>query len=334
MRAVVEVKSGSQSGHRFVLRAGQRLRFGRTNEAEAAFPDDEQMSTVHFRISADEKACYLQDLESRNGTLVNEDTVKSVVLRDGDEIVSGRTRFRLRIEGDSPEGVEPLPVVKAKKAGSSVAKQTIERVVAPFMAQQCISGLTVCRGHLEQIPMLALTQMLAVASPLYFVINFPILGKVTADEVERPDYIIDWYEPAVMAEASPVLIAAEQVEDWQPYFDDAWGNDALICLFSKKEQPQLLSHLRSLARSRVHADDRSQGALGFAWPSVLSHLLMSSQGDLTQRITDGIDMVLIEDQDHEELWQLFGDEGLPEFLSQFGMIESPEEVVLNLAAAD
>ena len=322
------------SGHRFVLRGGQRIRFGRTSQAEAAFPDDEQMSTLHFRIATDQNACYLQDLGSRNGTSVNEETVKSVVLRDGDEVVSGRTRFRLRIEGDSPDGVEPLPVFKIKKPSSKVGSQTIERVVAPFMVQRCSSGLTVCRGNLESIPLLALSQMLAFRSPLYFLINFPILGKSTEEEVEQPDYIIDWHEPEVMAEASPVLVAAAGVEDWQPYFDDGWGNDALVCLFSQEEQPQLLSHLRSLARSRVHADDQSQGVLGFAWPSVLSHVLASSQDGLAQRITDGIDIVLIEDQEHEELWQLFGNEDLPEFLSKFGMIEAPEETVVGLATAD
>lgn len=334
MRVVVEVTSGSLAGHRFVLRAGQRVQFGRSNQAEAAFPDDEQMSSLHFRIATDQRACYLQDLDSRNGTFVNEQPAHSVVLRDGDQVVSGRTRFRLRIEGDAPDGVEPLPPIVVGQPKPRADAQTIEHIVAPFMVRTCNSGLTLCRGNIEQVPLIALSQMLACRSTLYFLINFPVLGKAAEETLSQPDYIFDWLAPDAMTAASPVLFAATEVKDWQSYFEAGWGNDALVCLFSKQEKPDLLAHLRSLARSRLHGDDQSQGVLGFAWPSVLSHLLASSQPELTERIMGGIDAVLIEDQDNEELWQLFGREDLPEFLSQFGMIESPEEAVLNLPAAE
>lgn len=61
---------------------------------------DPYISKNHARITLDEEEYFLEDLESANGTLVNDTRVLDVVkLKDGDRIKFGQVEF-LFIEGD------------------------------------------------------------------------------------------------------------------------------------------------------------------------------------------------------------------------------------------
>lgn len=52
-------------------------------------PDDQTISRSHFRVSKDE----LEDLDSSNGTFVNDREHKKIVLMHGDVITAGRQVF-------------------------------------------------------------------------------------------------------------------------------------------------------------------------------------------------------------------------------------------------
>jgi pSer/pThr/pTyr-binding forkhead associated (FHA) protein len=103
MRVVLEVIAGTRTGLRTTLHAGQSVSVGRSDWADFVCSWDEAMSREHFRLEIDAVACKLTDLNSRNGTRVNDQPVTSVLLRDGDEIQTGDTTFRVHIEGDSPD---------------------------------------------------------------------------------------------------------------------------------------------------------------------------------------------------------------------------------------
>lgn len=61
---------------------------------------DPYISKNHARITLDEEEYFLEDLQSANGTLVNDTRVLDVVkLKDGDRIKFGQVEF-LFIEGD------------------------------------------------------------------------------------------------------------------------------------------------------------------------------------------------------------------------------------------
>jgi diguanylate cyclase (GGDEF)-like protein len=70
------------------------LRFGRGREAEARI-DDEGVSRIHAEIRKTSDGYEIQDLASRNGTVVSGRRVTRVMLRDGDIIQLGpRVAFR------------------------------------------------------------------------------------------------------------------------------------------------------------------------------------------------------------------------------------------------
>ena len=107
MRVVLEITSEPAAGKKLWLRAGQAADVGRSDHAAFAVPDDNWMSSLHFRIESDALQCRLCDLDSRNGTTVNGRRVARAVLADGDIIVAGETCFRVSIQGAaSPDPTE------------------------------------------------------------------------------------------------------------------------------------------------------------------------------------------------------------------------------------
>src|SRR3712207_5051731 len=98
MRVVIEIVSGPQAGQKYTVERGQVLRVGRTSQADLA-TGDTFMSRVHFAVECGSEVCRIQDLNSRNGTLLNGADLTSAVLRDGDRIFAGQTDFVARVEG-------------------------------------------------------------------------------------------------------------------------------------------------------------------------------------------------------------------------------------------
>lgn len=69
---------------------------GRAPEpAGLAFPEDKLLSRNHFSISSTDEGCLLQNLNSKNGTVVNcpGETAPQRLLRDGDLILAGNHIF-------------------------------------------------------------------------------------------------------------------------------------------------------------------------------------------------------------------------------------------------
>jgi serine/threonine-protein kinase len=59
---------------------------------------DRYISRAHALLDIRPPHCHATDLESTNGTFVNDGRIRRLELRDGDEIRLGRTRIRVRIE--------------------------------------------------------------------------------------------------------------------------------------------------------------------------------------------------------------------------------------------
>jgi pSer/pThr/pTyr-binding forkhead associated (FHA) protein len=104
MKLILEVRSGPHTGKKIEVASGHLVRIGRTPRADVAFPDDSHMSGVHFAIQSEEKACWVRDYKSTNGTMVNGQKIAEVALREGDRITAGETQFVVQIEHGRAEG--------------------------------------------------------------------------------------------------------------------------------------------------------------------------------------------------------------------------------------
>jgi hypothetical protein len=74
-----------------------RISVGKSTENDLVVDDDPSVSRVHARLERIGPVWCITDLDSTNGTIVNgERVIAPRTLRDGDEIVLGRTRLVLR----------------------------------------------------------------------------------------------------------------------------------------------------------------------------------------------------------------------------------------------
>ncbi|HKR11878.1 MAG TPA: DUF4123 domain-containing protein [Pyrinomonadaceae bacterium] len=102
MRLILEVISGPHKGQKIIAQAGQVVGIGRTSKAAVAM-EDTFMSGQHFAIECVGGACGVRDLDSRNGTKLNDERITRAVVRDGDRIHAGQTDFLVHIELDDME---------------------------------------------------------------------------------------------------------------------------------------------------------------------------------------------------------------------------------------
>ena len=130
MRVTLEIVSGPQSGRKLVVRSGYSAQVGRTEWADFAFPDDNQMSSVHFMVECGQQACLIRDLHSTNGTRVNGRVISESILNDQDRIDAGQTCFVAYVEDAVPSGSpDPratqvlAPPAATRPAGPSIAIQ-------------------------------------------------------------------------------------------------------------------------------------------------------------------------------------------------------------------
>ncbi len=329
MRVVLEVVSGPAAGQKAALGPGQELRVGRTEWADFAVPGDGHMSAEHFAVWTDNVACYVKDLGSSNGTRLNGEPIdQPAVVRNGDQIDAGQTRFVIRTEGDAPDRAE---VPASEPAVRAVAASASGEVVAggpsgeaSYTVEQCDSGLTLCRGNVDQIGPAELAGLLSQVHPLFLIADFNNLGMPKPEDLQQPDYLFDWLSPDVAETVSPVVLSQDDTAAWPTLVEEGWGNDAVVCLFSDRQKPALLEHLRRSTRVKKKREDPGGGMLGYCWPSVLALLLAHNRPEFVRRLLSGIEAVLVEFPDLPETWQVFGESRIADVLEQVGLVRKKE----------
>lgn len=100
-RACLIVMHGSETGRHYFLTREETV-IGRSREADISL-DQEPVSRQHALIRRRDDKLRLLDLDSKNGTYVNEVAIKDTELREGDFIQIGRTLFTFA-SGDGVEG--------------------------------------------------------------------------------------------------------------------------------------------------------------------------------------------------------------------------------------
>jgi HD-GYP domain-containing protein (c-di-GMP phosphodiesterase class II)/pSer/pThr/pTyr-binding forkhead associated (FHA) protein len=84
------IRSGREAGRTISLATGQALTVGRLKTSDLQL-DDESVSRRHCTIHAREDGCVVADLQSANGTFVNDRRVASAPLTPGDKLRIGST---------------------------------------------------------------------------------------------------------------------------------------------------------------------------------------------------------------------------------------------------
>jgi two-component system, cell cycle response regulator len=103
----VLVVSGPLKGHKYFIKTDSKVLIGRSEEANIRIGYDDFCSRKHALMYWEKDACFIEDLNSTNGTSINGEPVNGKAeLHNGDTIGLGGTELLVGVK-DYPNG-EPL----------------------------------------------------------------------------------------------------------------------------------------------------------------------------------------------------------------------------------
>jgi hypothetical protein len=185
--------------------------------------------------------------------------------------------------------------------------------------------LVLCSGSIAEIRPTDLANLLSLKVPLHLIVD-PRKSEVKpAEPPAAVDYLFNWLPPEAAALASPIVISAGQYTDWPVLVEGGWGNDAVVCLFSRYDKPSLMEHLRHCLRAKPKQADLSAGIVGYCWPGVMSMLLAHGMRNFVGNFFTGIDAVLIELPDLPEIWQFYGPSSITKIIDELGFVRKEPE---------
>jgi len=131
------VRSGKELGRTVVVSSGQTISIGRLKDCDVVV-DDEAASRRHCTIAAREDACVVSDLQSANGTFVNEKRIVSQDIVRGDKIRVGSTVIELIDDAAGAAGritntTTSLSLVEARN--QTIVSRAVDPTKLEFLSQ-------------------------------------------------------------------------------------------------------------------------------------------------------------------------------------------------------
>ena len=129
MRFEFVVRSGKDIGRTVMVSAGQTVALGRLRECDVVI-DDEAASRRHCTITAREDGCTVADLQSANGTFVNDKRIAAAALAKGDKLRIGSTVLEL-IDIDAAASANRNHSTASLSIVESRSNMLVQRAVDP-----------------------------------------------------------------------------------------------------------------------------------------------------------------------------------------------------------
>ena len=130
MRFEFVVRSGKETGRTVAVSTGQTISLGRLKGCDVVV-DDEAASRRHCTITAREDACGVADLQSANGTFVNEKRIASADLQKGDKVRIGSTVLELTEISTMPSRATGMHSTTSLSLVEARSQTLVQRAVDP-----------------------------------------------------------------------------------------------------------------------------------------------------------------------------------------------------------
>jgi hypothetical protein len=140
LQYVLRFVAGKDQGREFPLPPDLTIVIGRVSDVDLLLLD-EKVSRKHAKVSTHQGQVVIEDLASRNGTFVNGARIRSVELKEGDQIVIGASTIKLVSLGErkprSPQPAAPSAQAASSPppAGSSLISGSISEMPLPDLLQ-------------------------------------------------------------------------------------------------------------------------------------------------------------------------------------------------------
>jgi hypothetical protein len=247
MLAIFEVQGAASGGRKIWLASGQSVRVGRTEEADVALPMDKNLASIHFMLTCANSQCSAK-AAGGNTLCLNGRGIQESVLRTGDVLQAGGTRFVVTIEG----------VADASDVGPEAAGE--KRTPDPQPGMQ-----TSVRCKLERTPAGAYLYRFAgnAQAAHAILIGLKASGFVHAIVDRQSSWLqpqrsratlFDWLSDR-MTDASPdVVLDLHPGKDTMT--EQAIADRETTFVVAPVMDGQLLEHLRLAARGQVAPDEQ------------------------------------------------------------------------------
>lgn len=313
VRVVLEVQEGPDRGRKAVLRARQALRVGRTERSDFVLAGDQQLSSRHFLVECDDRACQIRDLESTNGTLLNGQPIGQARLRHGDEIYAGQTLLRVSIESLAADDLAADVPVRSGLGAAALRKPIL------CLQRRCPSGLELIECDAADPPLHVVAQRIAASAACYVVVDPRRAGLMSDDLVGAAPLV-----ESLGAEGPCVAPLADAL----PWLERTAGRDAVSLVYASGEPEAVHAQLRGAVsydpiRRRAAP---GEGLLAFYLPSIGRMLLEYWTPDLLAGVLgEAVEGLLVEGAP-PAAWQLFCRESMANALegSGFEIQATPE----------
>lgn len=237
------------SGDRHIwLSPGQTIIVGRNEMADVSVVGDAAISGVHFALDCEEKRCRIRDLQSQNGTRLNDVTIPYATIYTGDHFTAGKTEFQVTIEGGKEAPDAPLR--------TWVFEDLVRRKFATFVATPVGDEHHLVDAVGTEPRPIELLRRLARHRDIGVLVNRQIIDAAAwqeaADETfTRPD------ARSQAADSGPVttIFHIPDVEKVVSEIDANWGEDAMAFIFPHEGQEAQLKTLTELLAEIRLTDD-------------------------------------------------------------------------------
>ena len=190
--ASLVVTQGQFEGQAFEFADGEIV-IGRGEECAISIAEDTKASRQHAMISRNEEGAWcLADLDSANGTVVNDAEVSTVALQENDVVVIGDTTFVFRddaapVEESAPEAaVEEAPAPAPAAPQSSKATEDDLQLVKQMRQSMDAIRTEVGKIIIGQVDVLDEILMCIIAGGHALLIGLPGLAKtLTVNTIAR-----------------------------------------------------------------------------------------------------------------------------------------------------
>jgi pSer/pThr/pTyr-binding forkhead associated (FHA) protein len=288
------------------LRDHQVLQVGRSCQADLPVEYDKGLDPFHFELVTDRTNCHLRTCQANQSVLVNQRTVtQPIMLRDGDLIQAGRTRFSVTIRGGGRAIGAPRAV--PEPAPRSTTPQSFR-----YRQENTESGLWHFIGLDAQTPVSELARSLTGTRALYLLVNFAKAKRSIPDWLgpDRDLFAREANSPRALRRV--MLVAPDDPLDAGQLWDEMIGSDAAIGLISDLPWRDLLS--------RLQADP-----VAFSSPGILREQLSKLPGAAARKLIEEIMAVVMETQILGS-WSVLADPGTVSSFAELGFPCSPEAV--------
>jgi K+-sensing histidine kinase KdpD len=229
---LIRFESGPDKGVTIPIQS-KRVSIGRSPE-NAVVIQDETVSSFHAVISFLNESYFIEDLESANGTYVNEIRIHRKRLRQGDEIVIGKTRvvYRDSVESDEAEEVP-------------IRRKTSQELLSPLDPKTPLPDNVEALGHVHE-NLKRVYEINGIISSIF-------------DKDELTEKILDIIFQLFDADRGYILLVDKEGGELQLAAEkrrDASKEDFLSVAFSRSIASRVLENEESVITSNAPEDER------------------------------------------------------------------------------